>query len=361
MAEEDKSEKTEQPTARRLQQAQEKGDVPKSQEISGWFLLAAGLAILAFMVPGLSRAMALDLRLFFANAGTLSLDPGAALQLVKDTGIRIAILVAFVFLTLLVAGLMGHFVQHGLMFTPSKLEPKLSKLNPAEGMKRMFGPQGWMNFLKGLGKLALVGAAMTLVLWPKKDELAVMALVDLGSILGVIREASIQLMIAALIVYAIIAGADYLFQRHEFTERNKMSRREIKDEYKDTEGDPLIRAKLRQIRMERSQRRMMANVPQASVVVTNPTHYAVALKYVQGETPAPVCLAKGVDKVALKIREIAEEHNIPIVEDPPLARALYASAELDELIPETHYKAVAKIIGYVMSLAKGRRDRDKSR
>ncbi|WP_019959614.1 flagellar biosynthesis protein FlhB [Woodsholea maritima] len=361
MAEEDKSEKTEQPTARRLQQAQEKGDVPKSQEISGWFLLAAGLAILAFMVPGLSRAMALDLRLFFANAGTLSLDPGAALQLVKDTGIRIAILVAFAFLTLLVAGLMGHFVQHGLMFTPSKLEPKLSKLNPAEGMKRMFGPQGWMNFLKGLGKLALVGAAMTLVLWPKQDELAVMALVDLGSILGVIREASIQLMIAALIVYAIIAGADYLFQRHEFTERNKMSRREIKDEYKDTEGDPLIRAKLRQIRMERSQRRMMANVPQASVVVTNPTHYAVALKYVQGETPAPVCLAKGVDKVALKIREIAEEHNIPIVEDPPLARALYASAELDELIPETHYKAVAKIIGYVMSLAKGRRDRDKSR
>ena len=358
MAEEDKSEKTEEPTARRLQQAREKGDVPKSQEISGWFLLAAGLAIVAFMAPGMSKAMAMDLRLFFANAGTMSLDPGAALDMAKATGVHIAILVAFAFLTLLVAGLLGHFVQSGLMFTPSKLEPKLSKLNPVDGVKRMFGPQGWMNFLKGLGKMGLVGAAMTIVLWPRQEELASMALVHVGAILGVIQEAAIQLLLAALFVYAAIAAADYAFQRREFYERNKMSRREIKDEFKDTEGDPLVRAKLRQIRQERAQRRMMANIPDASVVITNPTHYAVALKYVQGQTPPPICVAKGVDKVALRIREVAEEHDIPILEDPPLARALYASADLDEMIPTEHYEAVAKVIGYVMSLAKKGASRD---
>ncbi|TGY88301.1 flagellar biosynthesis protein FlhB [Marinicauda algicola] len=354
MADEDKSEKTEQPTERKLRQAREKGDVAKSQEIPGWFILAAGLGIIAVVSPGLSRGMAESLSLFFANAHQLSLQPGEAIDLATATAMRIGLVVGLAFLALIVAAILGNVVQQGLLFTPSKLEPKLSKLNPVDGVKRLFGPQGWMNFLKGIGKMALVSIAIGVVLWPKRDELAVLPMMELPAVLGLLRVDAMLLMLAALIVYSLIAAADFFFQRHEFIERNKMSRKEIRDELKDTEGDPMVRAKLRQIRQERAQRRMMAKVPEAAVVITNPTHYAVALEYEQGRTPAPICIAKGVDAVALRIRELAEEHGIPIVEDPPLARALHATADLDVPIPVDHYKAVAKVIGYVLSVAKGR-------
>lgn len=207
-----------------------------------------------------------------------------------------------------------------------------------------------MNFFKGVGKMALVGGAVALVMWPRRDELlALPALAPIG-LLQEVYSATIELLIAALIVYAFIAAADFAFQRHQFIDRNKMSQKEIKDEFKDTEGDPLVRAKLRQIRHERAQRRMMARVPDAAVVITNPTHYAVALEYVQGVTGAPVCVAKGVDEVALRIRELAEANGVPIVEDPPLARGLYASVDLEEAIPPEQFAAVAKVIGYVLSL-----------
>lgn len=351
---EDKSEKTEQPTERKLRQAREKGDVPKSQEIPGWFILAAGLGIIAVLSPALARGMAETLSLFFVNAHQLSLEPGEAIDLATSAAIRIAGVVSLAFLALIAAAILGNTVQQGVMFTGSKLEPKLSKLNPMEGFKRLFGPQGWVNFFKGVGKMGLVSIAIGVVLWPRRDQLAALPGLELVAVLSILRDAAMQLMLAALIVYALIAAADYFFQRHEFTERNKMSRKEIRDELKDTEGDPMVRAKLRQIRQERAQRRMMAKVPDAAVIITNPTHYAVALEYEQGRTHAPVCIAKGVDAVALRIRELAEEHGIPIVEDPPLARALHATADLDAPIPVEHYKAVAKVIGYVLSVAKGR-------
>ena len=353
MSEEDKSEKTEQPTERKLRQAREKGDVPKSQEIPGWFILAAGLGIIAVLSPGLSRGMANSLSLFLANAHELSLAPVEAIDLATATALRIGAVVGFAFMALIVAAVLGNTVQQGLMFTPSKLEPKLSKLNPVEGVKRMFGPQGWVNFFKGIGKMGLVSVAIAVVLWPRRGELAALPGMELVGVLSLLRTDAILLMLAALAVYSLIAAGDFFFQRHEFMERNKMSRKEIRDEMKDTEGDPMVRAKLRQIRHERAQRRMMANVPNAAVVITNPTHYAVALEYEQGRTPAPICIAKGVDDVAFRIREIAEAHGIPIVEDPPLARALHATAELDGVIPVDHYTAVAKVIGYVMSIAKG--------
>ena len=274
MAEEDKSEKTEQPTERKLRQAREKGDVPKSQEIPGWFILAAGLGIIAVMGPGLARGMAETLQIFFANAHQLSLQPGEAIDLAMATGLRIGLVVAFAFLALVAAAILGNTVQQGLLFTHSKLEPKLSKLNPVEGLKRMFGPQGWVNFFKGVGKMGLVTLAIAIVLWPKRDELAALPAMDLIGMLQLLRADAILLMFAALAVYSLIAAADFIFQRHEFMERNKMSRKEIKDELKDTEGDPMVRAKLRQIRQERAQRRMMSKVPEAAVVITNPTHYA---------------------------------------------------------------------------------------
>jgi len=350
MAEEDKSSKTEEPTERKLKKARDEGDVPKSQEISGWFTLAAGLAVFAFMAPGVSSDLTRMLSVFLERPHEMSLDVGASMALAASTGMRLIVVLGFVFLLIMVAAAAGNLVQHGLMFTPKKIEPKLDKLNPVNGLKRMFGPEGWMNFFKGVGKMALVGAAVAIVMWPRRDELLAMpALAPIG-LMQEVYSASVQLLIAALIVYALIAAADFAFQKHQFIDRNKMSLKEIKDEFKDTEGDPMVRAKLRQIRHERAQRRMMARVPDAAVVVMNPTHYAVALEYEQGRTAAPVCVAKGVDDVALRIRELAEQHDIPIVEDPPLARALHASAELEEPIPTEHFAAVAKVIGYVLSL-----------
>ncbi|XBQ15331.1 MAG: flagellar biosynthesis protein FlhB [Oceanicaulis sp.] len=347
---EDKSAKTEQPTERRLKKAREEGDVPKSQEISGWFTLAAGLAVFAFMAPAVSSDLAGALQIFLARPHEMSLQSGAALELAAATGFRLLVIMGFVFLVLMIAAAAGNLVQHGLMFTPKKIAPKLDKLNPVNGFKRMFGPEGWVNFFKGVGKMVLVGAAVAVVMWPRRDELSVLpALAPIG-LLQEIYSASIQLLIAALIVYALIAAADFAFQRHQFIDRNKMSLKEIKDEYKETEGDPMVRAKLRQIRQERAQRRMMAKVPNAAVVITNPTHYAVALEYEQGRTPAPICVAKGLDAVALRIRELAEENDVPIVEDPPLARALHATVDFDEPIPPEQYAAVAKVIGYVLSL-----------
>lgn len=356
MADEDKSSKTEQPTDRRLQKAREEGDVPKSPEVSGWFTLAAGLAVIAFMAPGISRDLAGLLTVFLARPHEMSLDTGAALELAASTGYRLVAVLGLAFLGLAVAAAAGNIVQTGLMFTGKKLEPKLDKLNPIEGFKRMFGPEGWVNFFKGIGKMVLVAGAVTIVLWPRRDELVALPAVAPIGLLREIHSATVELLIAALIVYAVIAAADFAFQRFQYVERNKMSLKEVRDEFKETEGDPVIRARLRQIRMERAQRRMMARVPDAAVVITNPTHYAVALEYEQGRTLAPICVAKGVDAVALRIRALAEEHGIPIVEDPPLARGLHATVDLEETIRPEHYEAVAKVIGYVLSLKdRGRR------
>lgn len=355
MAEEDKSSKTEQPTDRRLKQARDEGDIPKSQEISGWFTLLAGLAVLAFMAPSITSDLSRVLSVFLAQAHELSLDTGAAVELAAGTGLRLVGILGLAFLAFVAAAIGGNLVQSGLVFSTKKLEPKLDKLNPASGVKRMFGMEGWMNFFKGVGKMALVGVAIFVAMWPRRDDLMVLPELQPVMLLMEVHEAAIQLLIAALIVYAIIAAADFAFQRYQFIERNKMSLKEIRDEFKDTEGDPMVRAKLRAIRQERAQKRMMSRVPDAAVVVTNPTHYSVALEYEQGRTPAPICIAKGVDEVALRIRELAKEHDIPIVEDPPLARGLFATAELEEPIPTDHYAAVAKVIGYVLTLKDKRR------
>lgn len=354
---EDDSQKTEEPTQRRLDDARKKGDVAKSQEIPGWFVLAAGLVLLSFIFPMMSRALAGYLEGFLEHPHDFAIDPGAMMEMIQSVAWQSVAIVGLPIGALAVAGFAGHYVQQGMLFTTEKIQPKLSKLNPIEGFKRNFGPQGLANFLKGVGKMALVAVAAFLVIYPKREILAGLPALDIGSLLSLVRQGAIELLLAALTVYAVIAGLDYIFQRQSFMKRNRMSRREIKDEMKQSEGDPQIRAKLRQLRQERSQRRMMTKVPDATVVVTNPTHYAIALYYVQGETPAPVCVAKGVDHVALRIRELAEEHSVPIVEDPPLARALHATADLDEEIPTEHFQAVAKVVGYVLSLSQGRRAR----
>jgi flagellar biosynthetic protein FlhB len=214
----------------------------------------------------------------------------------------------------------------------------------------MFGPEGWMNLLKGLVKMAIVGVAIWTQLWPERGGLESILNQSTAQVVGDMSRLLFKVLVTALSALGLIAGLDYFWQRMRWLGRNRMSKQEVKEEYRQNEGDPAIKAKIRQLRQERARKRMMAQVPEATVVIMNPTHYAVALKYESGKMAAPICVAKGVDALALRIRAVAEENDVPVVENPPLARALHAAIEIDEPVPAEHFKAVAQVIGYVFRL-----------
>jgi flagellar biosynthetic protein FlhB len=252
-------------------------------------------------------------------------------------------------LMLVIAAIAGNMLQHRLVWSAESLKPKFSKISPMEGAKRVFGKQAIANFAKGLFKLAALGAVMTAILWPERMRMEAMEHFDPSMLLGVTNSLTMHLLGAVVAMLAVVAILDYFFQYRTWYDRQKMSQQEMKEEFKQSEGDPHIKGRIRQIRIARMKKRMMAAVPKASVIITNPTHFSVALQYERGMA-APLCVAKGVDHLALKIREVARKHDIPIVENVPLARSLYATVDIDEEIPVEHYQAVAEIIGYVMGL-----------
>lgn len=361
MAEENDDDKTEEPTARKLEQAREKGDIVYSAEVSSALSLVAATAIVAFMSGPIASQMAQGFIGFLAMPDQFSTEPRSLIAIGGSIGLKLLAIFGLTALALAGAGIASRYVQDQPTFTSKRLEPKLEKLNPVEGFKRVFGKAAAASFVKSLAKLVLVGAVLVWVLWPHDAALENMSLLDLRALLPYVQDRVVALLMALASAAAVLAAVDYVFTRQSYMKRMRMTQRELKEEMRQSDGDPMVKAKLRQIRMERSRRRMLANVPNASVVVTNPTHYAVALRYEQGETPAPICLAMGVDAVAQRIREAAEEHDIPIVEDPPLARALFATAEIDQPIPQEHYEAVAKVIGFVMRLARRKRGARRAR
>jgi flagellar biosynthetic protein FlhB len=350
MAEErDDHDKSEDPTQKRLDDALKRGDVAKSQEVNTWFVIAGGTLVVLGFAGSMSHGLATSMRGILANSHTIRVDGRSLMPLMQKISVEVLAAAAIPLLLLLLAAIFGNVIQHRLVWSAESLKPKLSKISPLSGFKRLFGKQGWANFIKGIFKLGLLGAVMTALLWPERKRLDTMVTADPATILPMTQELALQLLGAVVAILAIIAAADFLFQYRQWFERQKMSFRELKEEFKDTDGDPLIKAKIRQIRESRVRKRMMASVPNATVVITNPTHYAVALKYDRGMN-APVCVAKGLDAIALKIREVAEANSVPIVENPPLARALHATVDIDGEIPAEHYQAVAEVIGYVMRL-----------
>jgi flagellar biosynthetic protein FlhB len=289
------------------------------------------------------------LRGFIANSYAIRVDGQGFLGMVSKIGLEVIGAIAIPLLVLVLAAAGGNLIQHRLVWSSEALSPKFSKISPLAGLGRLFSKQAAANFVKGLLKLTLVGSIMTAVLWPERDRLESLVTVDPAGVLPIAQSLGLDMLGTVVAVLALIAAADYLFQYRQWYERQKMSLHEIKQEYKQSEGDPLVKGKIKQIRQARMKKRMMAAVPQASVVITNPTHFAVALRYERGMN-APICVAKGVDAIARKIREVAGEHGIPIVENPPLARALHGTVEIDQEIPAEHYAAVAEVIGYVMKL-----------
>jgi flagellar biosynthetic protein FlhB len=351
MAEErDQSERSEEPTQKRLDDAVRRGDVVKSQEVNTWFIIGAATLNLMIFSGSMGTGLETALRGLIANAHAVAFDGGGLMHLIARLGSEIIAAVAIPFLVLMGAAIAGNMIQHRFLWSAEPLRPALSKISPAAGLKRLFSRQALVNFAKGLAKLAVVGGIMAALLWPERGRLEGMVDTDPMGVLGLTRALSLSTLGVVVAVLAVIAALDYLWQYRQWHERQKMSLRELKEEFKQTEGDPAIKAKIRQLRQTRARKRMMAQVPKASVVITNPTHFAVALQYERGMN-APVCLAKGADAIALRIRAVAEEAGVPIVENPPLARALHATVELDQEIPPEHYKAVAEVISYVMRLS----------
>src|SRR5258708_2563706 len=350
--ENDAADKTEDPTQKRLDDAHDRGDVAKSQEINTWFVIAGGTLVLSTFSGSIGGGIMMPLRNLIANSWMIDADGPGLMALAQSLEYFMIAAVGVPLLMLALAAIAGNMVQHRLVWSADPLKPKLSKISPAAGAKRIFGKQAAANFAKGLFKVAALGAVMTAILWPERHRLEAFMHFDPAMLLGVTTNLTVHLMGAVVAMLAVVAIADYFFQYRQWFERQKMSLQEMKEEFKQSEGDPHIKGRIRQLRHARMKKRMMAAVPKASVVITNPTHYSVALSYERGMS-APVCVAKGVDTIALKIREIAGLHDIPIVENVPLARALYATVEIDDEIPVEHYPAVAEIIGYVRGLRRG--------
>lgn len=347
----DNSQKTEDPTQKRLEEARKKGDVAKSMDVPIWFLMLATAFIMAAAGP-ISAMIADPLIRIMDHPHAFRLTEGGAQQLMADLMFALAPPLIIIFGAISVASLLGHVIQNRPLWTGEKIKPELSKLSPMKGLQRMFGAQGWMNLLKSILKMAAITAAMIYAVWPEMTAIAESSWLSPAGLMVMTQTISGRLLLAAVVVVGLIAGLDYIWQRWSFMQRMRMSRRDIRDEVKQQEGDPHIRARLRQIRLERSRKRMMQNVMKSTVVITNPTHYSVALRYDPEVDAAPMCMAKGVDEVALRIREKAKEHDIPIIENVPLARALFAVTEVEEAIPREHFEAVAKVIGFVMSTSK---------
>ena len=345
----DNTEKTEDPTQKRLDEALKRGDVVKSQEVNTWFVIAGATLVLMAFSGGMSSELTTTMRGLLANAHNISMDGPALPRLFEKIGVELIAAVAIPFLLLMLAALGGNLIQHKLVWSLEVLAPKLSKISPAAGLKRLFSKQALANFAKGIVKLVLIGSVLTALMWPERARIMALELADPVAVLPLAQSLALKLLGAVVAIMAVVAIADYLFQYRQWYEKQKMSLRELKEEFRQSEGDPVIRGKMRQMRQTRQRRRMIAAVPKAAVIITNPTHYSIALQYERG-MDAPVCVAKGVDAVALKIREVAAEHAIPVVENPPLARALHATVEVDQAIPIEHYKAVAEVIGYVMRL-----------
>ena len=345
----EQSSKTEDPSSKKLEDAHQKGDVVKSQEVTTWFMLSGSALIFAMMAAPTSASLAASLKNLLANADQFEIGGagfGAFFNQLAGSVLLVALVPSAILTVFAVA---ANLVQHRPLLSLDPITPKLSKISPGAGLKRMFSSEALVNFAKGLAKLAIVSAVLWFVLQPETSRLEQMITAEPATIMATFLEISLKIFGAVIAVVTLIALADYVYQRNRWWKRQMMTLQETRDEYKQMEGDPKIKGRIRAIRAERSRKRMMAAVPQATVVITNPTHFAVALKY-DRTMAAPLCLAKGADAVALRIRAVATENGVPIVENPPLARALFASVDVDETIPTDHFKAVAQVIGFVMRL-----------
>ncbi|MBN1828902.1 MAG: flagellar biosynthesis protein FlhB [Deltaproteobacteria bacterium] len=350
MAEQDKDqEKTEQASPKRREDARKKGQVAKSQEVVSVAILLACLTFFYFSAGAMFGSAANLMKLFLGESGTLRIDVDSmssitALALTKFLAILLPL-----FIVVLVAAVLSNFLQIGVIFSTEAIEPKLSKIDPIRGFKRLFSLRALVNLLKSILKIVIVGSVAYITVKGELADLLQLGNWETGGILLYLGATIFKVILRSCWVLLALAALDYLFQRWEYEKGLRMSRQDLKEENKQTEGNPLVKARIRRLQREAARQRMMAQVPKADVVITNPTHIAVALRYDHAGMAAPQVIAKGSGYIAERIREIAREHNIPIVENKPLARLLNKAVQVGDAIPVNLYKAVAEVLAYVYS------------
>jgi flagellar biosynthetic protein FlhB len=359
LADEDKDSKTEAPTAKKRSDAAEKGNTPHSREISIFTTILATFIYLVFFLPSATSHMAETLRDIFEQPDQWKIETGPdVISLFVKLGWAVAALLAPAFIMFIVFGIASSVFQNLPTPVLERIRPQASRISPVKGWSRLFSVQGLVEFGKSLFKVVVVGVILFFVLRSEYFGSIDAMFSDPQTIMVRMMTAMRKIIIVMLIATAIVAIADVFWTRYHWFTELKMTKHEVKEENKQSQGDPFVKSRQRSVMRDRARRRMIASVQRATLVIANPTHYAVALRYVREENDAPVVLAKGQDLIALKIREIAEENNIPVFEDPPLARSMFAQVSVDSVIPSVFYKAVAELIHRVYAAeAKNKRVR----
>ncbi|TKF97376.1 flagellar biosynthesis protein FlhB [Vibrio sp. F13] len=355
MAESDGQERTEDATPKRLQQAKEKGQVARSKELASASVLIVGAIALMWFGESMAKALFETMQRLFSLSRDEIFDTNKLLEIAGGALVNLLFPLFLILITLFVAAVIGAAGVGGINFSMQAAMPKASKLNPLSGIKRMFGLQSWVELLKSILKVALVSGMAIYLIQASQHDLMQLSMdvypQNIFHALDILLNFILLISCSLLIVVAI----DIPFQIWQHADQLKMTKQEVKDEFKDTEGKPEVKGRIRMLQREAAQRRMMADVPQADVIVTNPEHFSVALRYKQNQDKAPIVVAKGVDHMAMKIREIARENDIYIVPAPPLARALYHTTELEQQIPDGLFTAVAQVLAYVFQLKQYRK------
>ncbi len=346
----DDSSKTEEPSHKKLEDARKKGQFASTRELNHFFIMLALAFFIFVLAPGVGKNTLGLLAPFITQPDQMEISGASLTYLIRRVGFGFLFILALPLLATWVAAIAPSVVQNKWTFSTESIKPKFSKLSPLSGMKRLFGMKALIEFGKNLLKVTVIGIICGMIILPYRHQLYGVAAMQKAEMLAFTQHIAGKVLIGACILMFLLSIGDYFLQRFIFLKSMRMTKQELKDEYKQQEGDPHVKQKLKAIRREKAKQRMMANVPKADVIVTNPTHYAVALRYDATTMQAPTVVAKGTDDVAGRIRDLATQNKIPIVRNPPLARVLYDTAELDETIPAEHFAAVAKIIGYVYKL-----------
>jgi flagellar biosynthetic protein FlhB len=339
--------KSEHPTRRRLEKAREKGQIARSKEVPSAAVLSGGLLVLMYFGEAILDALRFQMSHLLKFRVPSEITVPYLAGMVNSVGMRTGMVLVPVLLAVLVFSVAANVLQGGLVFSTESLKFHFEKLSPQKGFSRIFSKNGLVELIKSLILLFAVSIisyrviAQYIPLYPR------LVLMDVRKLFHWTATISYEIFIRVAVLLIVLAIADYYFQKYRFIEQLKMTKEEVKQEFKETEGDPITKGRIRRIQREMARKRMMSEVPNADVVITNPTHYSVALKYKMDTMDAPMVVAKGVGFLALKIRELAQEHQVPLVENKQLAQTLYKSVEIGQYIPGTLYKAVAEILAYV--------------
>jgi flagellar biosynthetic protein FlhB len=349
MAGEQRQDKTEQPTGKKLEDARQKGNVAQSREIPSVLILSGSLGVLFFGGSWMLGRLTEVMRVMYLRAGTLSMMPETLHSLFWEMFLNCIVVLIPLMLVVMAAGVFGNVAQFGFLFTGEKLSPNLAKLNPISGLKKLISLRSLVDLAKSLVKLLIISGVAYIVIRRYLDQIPGLMQLSIGNIISFIGQVSFQICFYACMVLFLMAVLDFAYTKWQHHQDLKMTKQEVKDEYKQREGDPSVKARIRSVQREMARRRMMEAVPEATVVITNPTHLAIALKYEEG-MHAPTVVAKGAGFLAQKIKTIAVENDVPLVENKPLARTIFKSTEIGDYIPAELYRAIAEILAYVFRL-----------